>query len=89
VEAAQAHPLLRSCAGLACYRELPVSLRLSDGSVAEGNIDLAWFDGQTWTIVDFKTDSAEQKRYQRQLRVYGLAVQRATRRPVRCLLFEV
>jgi ATP-dependent exoDNAse (exonuclease V) beta subunit len=88
--AALAHPILMSVAGTArCHRELPVVLRLEDGRMAEGNIDLAFSDGAGWTVVDFKTGPADQKRYRRQLQVYAAALAQATGLPVRAILMEV
>ena len=62
--AALDHPLLK-CAGEAatlgeCRRELPVTMRMEDGSLAEGVVDLAFRDkggDPHWVVVDFKTDA--------------------------------
>src|ERR1700730_15165737 len=56
-------------------RELPLMVQLDDGRVVEGLADLAWTDGSSWTIVDYKTDSADQERYRTQIRFYALALQ--------------
>jgi ATP-dependent exoDNAse (exonuclease V) beta subunit len=69
-------------------RELPVMVRLADGRIVDGRIDLAWCDGEWWTVVDFKTDRKE-KRRSAQLQAYGLALQRATGLPVRGIVLEV
>jgi ATP-dependent exoDNAse (exonuclease V) beta subunit len=86
---ALAHPLLQQAVGSRCYREMPVMLRLQDGTLVEGNLDLAWTDGESWTVVDYKTDAADRMQYRRQLQMYGFALQRATNLPVRCVLLEV
>ena len=87
---ALSHPLLRD-AGSAkrLHREWPVLLRREDGKLIEGTIDLAFSDGAHWTIVDFKTSSADQLRYRRQLQHYGVAIAKTTGLPVRGVLFEV
>ena len=59
VEAAWAHPLLeRARAAARCHRELPIPLRLEDGRLLEGVIDLAFIEQDRWVIVDFKSDAA-------------------------------
>jgi ATP-dependent exoDNAse (exonuclease V) beta subunit len=70
------------------HRELPVMVRLSDGTIVDGRIDFAWSDGENWTVVDYKTDRREKRRVA-QLQVYGLALQKATGVPVRGLVLEV
>ena len=70
------------------HREWPVMVRLSDGRLVDGRIDLAWSDGARWTVVDYKTDRRE-KRNVAQVQAYGLAVRRATGMPVRCVVLEV
>ena len=47
--AALAHPALAVPAGARRYRELPVMVRLDDGTLVDGRIDFAWSDGD---IVD-------------------------------------
>jgi ATP-dependent helicase/nuclease subunit A len=101
--AALAHPLLRRAAvahehgGL--RRETPVALRLPDGSLAEGVVDLAFREpadaarGEAeWTVVDFKTDRELETRrveYARQVALYAEAVTRATGEPARPVLLVV
>jgi ATP-dependent exoDNAse (exonuclease V) beta subunit len=70
------------------YRELPVMVRLGDGTLVEGRIDFAWTDGKSWMVVDYKTDRRESRNVV-QLQVYGLALHRATELPVRGLVLEV
>ena len=40
-------------------RELPVMVRMQDGTLVEGRIDFAWSDGSMWSAVDYKTDRRE------------------------------
>jgi ATP-dependent exoDNAse (exonuclease V) beta subunit len=69
-------------------RELPVMVRMADGTIVDGRIDLAWSDGKSWTVVDYKTDRRA-KRNVAQVQAYGLALQRATGLPVRGIILEV
>ena len=86
--AALAHGALAVPAGALCYRELPVMVRLEDGTLVDGRIDFAWTDGASWTVIDYKTDRRE-KRNVAQVEVYALAIQRATGLPVRGIVLEV
>jgi len=86
--AALAHDALAVPAGARRYRELPVMVRLEDGTVVDGRIDFAWSDGESWTVIDYKTDRRE-KRNVAQVQVYALALQRATGLPVRGIVLEV
>jgi ATP-dependent exoDNAse (exonuclease V) beta subunit len=70
------------------HRELPVMVRLADGMVADGRIDLCWTDGATWTVVDYKTDR-QKARDIVQIRLYALALERTTSMPVRAVVLEV
>ena len=70
------------------HREWPVVVRLRDGRLVDGRIDVAWSDGRRWTVVDYKTDRRA-KRNIAQVQAYGLAVRRATGMPVRCVVLEV
>jgi hypothetical protein len=76
------HPLLAGARAAEaegkCRREVPVTLRLDDGRVLEGVVDLTWEHEGRWAVVDFKTDedpSREIHSYSRQVGVYaaGLA----------------
>jgi ATP-dependent exoDNAse (exonuclease V) beta subunit len=100
VAAALRHPLLRRAAaaqetGL-CRREVPLALRLDDGTLLDGVVDLA-FAGEAdaaWTVVDFKTDAeveGETSRadYQEQVRLYARAIAEATSRPAHAVLLYV
>jgi ATP-dependent exoDNAse (exonuclease V) beta subunit len=95
---ALAHPLLRRAAaaqtsGL-CHRELPLALRLDDGTVLDGVVDLAFAEpGAPWTVVDFKTDlaTAQPNRlaYEEQVRLYARAISESTSRPAHAVLLYV
>jgi ATP-dependent exoDNAse (exonuclease V) beta subunit len=76
------HPLLTQAAAAAlCHREWPLITRLDDGSLLEGVVDLAYFTGGEWTVVDFKTDAdLAGTRYESQLSWYVWAVERLTGR---------
>ncbi len=100
VRAALGHPLLRraalSQAAGGLRREAPVLLRLDDGSLADGVVDLAFreesADGPRWTVVDFKTDrelGEHRARYAAQVRLYVDAISRATAEPARGMLLMV
>ncbi len=75
-------------AGAKRYREMQVMVRLEDGTLVDGRVDCAWSDGETWTVIDYKTDRRE-KRNVVQVQLYGLALQRATGLPVRGIVLEV
>jgi ATP-dependent helicase/nuclease subunit A len=94
------HPVLRRAArstgngGL--RRETPVLLRLDDGSLVEGIVDLAFRDDTPdfagWTVVDFKTDREfedSSNRHIAQVRVYSKAVAAATNSPTRGVLLVI
>ena len=91
VAAALSHPLLtRARQSVASRCEFPLTVRTEAGRLVEGVLDLAFLEGQTWTVVDFKTDAdvpARRSRYERQLRWYAYALSSATGRQARgCLL---
>jgi ATP-dependent exoDNAse (exonuclease V) beta subunit len=65
-----------------------MTVRLSDGRLVDGRIDLAWSDGERWTVVDYKTDRRARRNIA-QVQAYGVAVLRATGMPVRCVILEV
>jgi ATP-dependent exoDNAse (exonuclease V) beta subunit len=73
-------------------REAPVVLRLPDGSILEGTLDLAFRERGIWTVVDFKTDAelAEGRtRYEGQVRLYAPAVETATNEPAAGVILSV
>jgi ATP-dependent exoDNAse (exonuclease V) beta subunit len=96
VSAALQHPLLGQAAQSSdCRRNTSVLHRLTDGTIVEGIIDLAFREdlpsGALWTVVDFKTDArgADQKQYAAQLRLYCSAISAATGDPTRAVLLSV
>ena len=74
-------------------RECPVTFTLSDGTLVEGVVDLAFFDGTGWVVIDFKTDrdlsEASLKRYSRQVALYAAAIARATETSVVAYLMRI
>jgi ATP-dependent exoDNAse (exonuclease V) beta subunit len=89
VGAACGHPILRRAAISAkkgqLRRETPVMMRLEDGTLVEGVVDLAFredtADFAGCTVVDFKTDREFEKssrEYTSQVRIYADAVAAAT-----------
>lgn len=96
VVAALAHPLLEAARAAAacgnCRRETPVALALEEGELVEGVVDLAYFDGVLWTVVDFKTDRLDAPAvgaYRRQVALYAAAIARATGQPARGVVLGV
>ena len=87
------HDLLaRARASTRVMRETPVSWVNDDGTLIEGVLDLAFDEGDTTIVVDFKTDhelSAGETRYRAQLQQYVQAVARATGRRATAVLFRV
>src|SRR5213078_3060784 len=75
-----------------CRRETPVACREPDGSLREGVLDLAFEDGDGWTVVDFETDAeiaGQLGRYRRQVGLYASVVARATGKNVTAVLMQV
>ena len=92
VAGALAHPLLARARGAVCRRETPLTLRDGDGTLVEGTVDLAFLDGSTWIVVDFKTDQELSKNldaYRRQVVLYADAITAATGQPARSVLLRV
>ena len=94
VETVLAQPILQrareATKANSCRREAPVSYR--DGErLIEGFVDLAFEEGERWTLVDFKTDEefARSAPYRRQVGLYALAVEAAFARPVSSFLFRI
>ena len=76
----------------ALHREWPVAMRLGDGRLLEGVLDLAYKDISGWVVVDFKTDvdvELNRRAYVRQLRWYLHALASATDENVRGVLIQV
>ncbi|MCC6536555.1 MAG: UvrD-helicase domain-containing protein [Bryobacterales bacterium] len=93
VAAALAHPLLRAAAAAPrVHREWPVRFRAADGRLLEGIVDLAYFDGAAWHIVDYKTDAdfhSRRRHYETQLRWYVQAAAQLTNQSARGWLLRV
>jgi len=73
-------------------RETPVTWLQKDGTMVEGVLDLAFDEGGVTIIVDFKTDhelAAGESRYRAQVQQYVGAVERATGKKARGILFKV
>ena len=93
------HPLLRLAAEAsatgACRRETPIAVRLEDGTLVEGKVDLAFRnkgDRGTWTVIDFKTDfevAGRLEEYREQVALYALAISRATNESARGVLLRM
>ena len=78
----RAAPVRAAAASPEVYREMPVGV-LVDGVLVSGAIDLLYRDGETWVVVDFKTDSGAREgvlreRYAPQGAAYALAVEAVT-----------
>ena len=62
-----------AAAGRPCRREAPITIR--DGeTLIDGQIDLAFDDGDSWVVVDFKTDAElgeSEGVYRRQIALYA------------------
>jgi ATP-dependent exoDNAse (exonuclease V) beta subunit len=109
VHRALRHPLmLRAAAAVnsgQCRREVPVALKLDDGVMVEGVIDLAFQEqrtdqeqGQTagagspWVVIDYKTDfevRGKLEEYRNQVSLYALAISRATGLETQPILFRL
>ena len=96
ISAALRHPLFARVreaeASGRCDRELPIVWRAPDGALVEGTIDLAFDDGQSTTVIDFKTDremGADSSRYRRQLAIYCQALAELRGGRVRGVLLRI
>ena len=63
-------------------------MRQLDGSLVEGRADLAYSDGNQWTVIDFKTGPSD-ARDRAQIKLYAMALEQATGLPVRPVLLEI
>jgi ATP-dependent exoDNAse (exonuclease V) beta subunit len=78
-----------------CKRETPVTLKLQNGQLVEGVVDLAYQDPHRkneWVVVDYKTDYEIRGRledYKRQVWLYALAISRATGMTTRPVLLRI
>ena len=75
-QAALTHPLFeRARKAERCEREYPVTLRLDDGRILEGVIDLAFQEADGgWVIVDFKTSIDDAAAHAQQVEWYAYAL---------------
>jgi ATP-dependent helicase/nuclease subunit A len=96
------HPLLLAAARAEregeCYRETPVTYRLESGVLIEGYVDLAYRDGNSVVVVDFKTDREldweieqyqKMELYQKQVSLYATAIGRTAGLPTQAFLMRV
>ena len=92
VVAALAHPLLQAAhQAPRQHREWPMHFRTGE-RLLEGIIDLAYFDGATWHVVDYKTDAdfaAKRRHYETQLRWYVHGAAHLTKQPARGWLLRL
>jgi ATP-dependent exoDNAse (exonuclease V) beta subunit len=75
-----------------CRRETPVTLRMADGTIVEGVVDLAFEEEGGWVVVDFKTDAeleAKLELYERQVGLYAAAIAAATGVEASAMLMRV
>jgi ATP-dependent exoDNAse (exonuclease V) beta subunit len=70
------------------HREYPVTYE-ANGELYEGVIDLVWFDGARWTVVDYKTGPGDEPRYRRQIAIYGEVIRKTTDAPIRLIVLEI
>ncbi len=96
VAAVLAHPVLEAAGRAAregqCYRETPVTYRLESGELVEGYVDLAYRDGPSMVVVDFKTDrelDGALEQYQKQVSIYATAVGQTAGLPTQAFLMRV
>jgi len=90
------HPVMlaaaRAEAAGRCYRETPVTWRLTTGAIVEGIVDLAYVTDDGIVVVDFKSDrelDGAVDRYRRQVQIYAAAVGTAIGRSTRGVLMRV
>ena len=90
-----AHPLLSAAREAAqagrLLRETPVATTV-EGELVEGVVDLAFDDGASITVIDFKTDrelEGAMETYRRQVQIYAHAIALATGRPTRGVLMKI
>jgi ATP-dependent exoDNAse (exonuclease V) beta subunit len=90
------HPIFEDAAQAAkdgrCYRETPVTLRMDEGGLVEGFVDLAFESNGEMVVVDFKTDrelAGALDTYRRQVQIYAHAISVATGRPAHGVLMKI
>ena len=93
VQAALAHPLVAGARrARQVRRETPLVDHLTDGTIVEGVIDLAWEGDEGWLVVEFKTDEVLDESlgaYEAQTQAYVRAIARATGQPVSGVILRV
>jgi ATP-dependent helicase/nuclease subunit A len=100
VTRALGHPLLQRAAAVAankgsCRREIPIALRLDDGVMIEGIVDLAFrdeSDASSWIVIDYKTDfeiAGRLEEYRKQAGLYAVAIARATGTKTKAVLLRI
>jgi len=97
VETALLDPLLQRARAAdargECRRETPLALRLDDGTVVDGVVDLAFLEDGRWTVIDFKTDreiaAPARAVYECQVSLYARAIGAATGQPAEAVLLRV
>ena len=75
----------------ALFRETPATI-VKDGQLLEGTVDLAFESPDGFTVIDFKTDRAEEElheSYARQVQLYAEAIAQATGKPTRAVLMRI
>lgn len=95
-EATLEHPIMLSARQAsksgACRREAPVTLKIDDGTIVDGLVDIAFLEDGQWRVVDFKTDRELEHRldqYVRQVGLYAQAIALSTGRKVSAVLMRV
>ena len=87
------HPFMKRVqAAERSHRELPITLKVEDGRILEGIIDLAFLETDTWYVVDFKTDAdltARLEHYRFQLGWYMHAMAKITGLPAKGYLLAI
>jgi ATP-dependent exoDNAse (exonuclease V) beta subunit len=96
VEAVLTHPLLARArdawAAGRCRRETPIAAVLPDGTMLEGVLDLAFEEGDGWTVVDWKTQAelgTPPASHRRQVAAYASIIARVTGRPATPVLMRL
>jgi ATP-dependent exoDNAse (exonuclease V) beta subunit len=99
VERALNHPLIKRAAAAVtagyCRREVPITMKLENGSIVEGIVDLAFRDPESpdlWKVIDFKTDFEVKGRieeYRHQVSLYARAIAQSTGLPTEAVLFRI
>jgi ATP-dependent helicase/nuclease subunit A len=87
----RATPVRAAARSAAVHRELVVGALVGD-TIVKGAVDLLYRDGESWVVVDYKTDRATdavtfRARYEPQGAAYALAVEAAVGEPVREVVF--